>query len=119
MMYHFMFGLRGASAAAPAAPVDSSVSAGGVALAFFSSSCISCFISQTFCSDRSAVSQGAEHEVDTASDQEIHQPEVQPEDEDRDDHHDGGRLHFFQRRRGYLLHLHANVVVEGFDLLRP
>src|SRR6266481_3702629 len=121
MMYHFMFGFRGASVAAspPAGAADASGSPGLPALSFFSSSCIRGFISQTFCSRLLAVSQRAKHEIDAAANHKIHQPEIDAENEDRDDHHDGRRLHFLQRRRGDLLHLHAHVVVEGLDLVRP
>src|SRR5579885_1450466 len=116
MMYHFMLGLRGASGA----PLPGALpAASGCPPAFFSSSAISCFISRTFCPARSAVPQGTEHEVDAAPDHKVDQPEIQAENKDRDDHHDRGGLHLFQRGRGHLLHLGADVVVEGLDLLRP
>src|ERR1700751_3388378 len=119
MMYHFMFGLRGASVAG-FAPWEPSGSPEPSALAFFSSSCIREFISQTFCANAFlAVPQRAEDEVDAPPDHEVHQPEIEAKDEDRDNHDNGSRLHFLQRRRGDLLHLHAHVVVEGLDLLRP
>src|SRR5579883_3283372 len=116
MMYHFMLGLRGASGV----PLPGALpAASGCPPAFFSSSAISCFISRTFCPARSAVPQGTEHEVDAAPDHKVDQPEIQAENKDRDDHHDRGGLHLFQRGRGHLLHLGADVVVEGLDLLRP
>src|SRR5579864_7945459 len=118
MMYHFMFGLRGASVAG-FAPWEPSGSPEPPALAFLSSSCIREFISQTFCANALAVSKGAEDEVDAAPDHEVHQPEIKAEDEDRDDYDNGGGLHFLQRWRGDLLHLHAHIVVEALDFLRP
>src|ERR1700740_748278 len=118
MMYHFMLGLRGASGA----PLPGALPAPNASAwppAFFSSSAIGCFISRTFSPRRSAVPEGTEHEVDAPSDHKIHQPEVEAENEHRDDTHDGVGLHLFQGRRGDLLHLRAHVVVEGLDLLRP
>ena len=46
-------------------------------------------------------------------------PEIHSEQEHRDDDHRGRGLHFFQRRRGHLLHLGAHIVVKRLDPLRP
>src|SRR4051812_40739905 len=57
--------------------------------------------------------------LDAPGEPEVHQPKVNAEQRDRDEHHHGGGLHFFQRRRGDLLHLRAHVGVEATRALRP
>src|ERR1700733_428102 len=44
---------------------------------------------------------------------------VHAKQEDCDDHHGGGRLHFLERGRGHFLHFGADVVVKRLDPLRP
>src|SRR5579859_2542316 len=122
MMYHFMFGLRGASvgAAAPSTGVDGVLSP-PVGVSFFSSSCIwgvSSFTSRTDVISTTRL-EHTEQIAHAVLDQEVDHPEIEGENSNRDDHHRGRPLHFLQRGRGHLAHFVAHVVVEGLDPLGP
>src|SRR5882672_221112 len=116
MMYHFIFGFFGGSAAAsaPAGCVSSPVAV-PAALWFFSSSCI---VNDFFRSPLLA-REIMEQAVETAADRQIHDPEIKGKQEHCDD--DNGRrgLHFFAGRRTDLPHLRAHIVVKTLDALWP
>src|SRR5580704_15626622 len=125
MMYHFMLGLRGGSAAPAAAP-----SPPLARVSFFSSSCISCstLVDCTTCdpsqirrpsSRNSATAEIMKHPINTVPDHKIHGPEIRCEQKNRDNDHDRSGLHFLERGRGHLFHLGAHVVVESLDPLGP
>src|SRR5690242_15091584 len=118
MMYHFMLGLRAGSTAPAVA-----LSPPPVPASFFSSSCIGCpTVVDCATSDPSsflAMAEITEHRIDTVSDHQIHRPEIRREQENRDDDHNRGGLHFLERGRRDLFHLGADVAVESFDPLRP
>src|ERR1700693_2898603 len=126
MMYHFMLGLRGASppGAAFSPPLDPA--------SFFSSSCIDCSV-LVCCNTsvpspdsgdrrlvfKSVVSEITEHRVNGMADHQVHRPEIRRKQENCDNHHDRGCLHFLERGRRDLLHLGTHVVVESLDPLGP
>src|SRR5579859_4561823 len=123
MMYHFMFGLRGASAvaAAPSGPALCGSLVGLGVASFFSSSGIESISSFTLRTDVISTTR-LEHTEQVAHavlDEEVDHPEIEGENSNRDDHHRGRPLHFLQRGRGHLAHFVAHVVVEGLDPLGP
>src|SRR5713226_1278814 len=122
MMYHFMFGLRGGSAAEAGSAFLTSAPTGSSALAsmvpFFSSSCIRCFAFR-FLPTALVAGRSTEQPVDAVSQYVIHHRKIDPEEKDGDDDYGCGGAHFLERRRGHLLHLGAHVVVESLDPLRP
>ena len=67
----------------------------------------------------SVMAEITEHRINTVPNHQIHCPEIRRKQEDSDDHHSRGGLHFLERRRSDFLHLGAHVVVEGLDPLRP
>src|SRR5579859_4315422 len=127
MMYHFMFGLRGASplAAAPSRAGGCGGCSPPVA-SFFSSSAIrdaSFWPANSFAfaltdskSVRFEIIEQVRHAV---LNEVINHRKVHGEDEDGDDHHGGRGLHFFPSGRGHLAHFGAHVVVENPDPVRP
>src|SRR5579864_309852 len=123
MMYHFMFGLRGASAvaAAPSAPALCGSLVGLGVASFFSSSGIESASSFTLRTDviSAACLEQVEQIAHAMLDEEIDHPEVEGEDGDGDDDDRGGGLNFLPRGSGHLAHFGAHVVVEGPDSLRP
>src|SRR3954469_20091193 len=123
MMYHFMFGLRGASAVAvaPSAAGWGEVSP-PVCASFFSSSGIfgyffSASVLARFCD--LANPEIAKQRGHAFVDNEIDDPEVRGDNQHRDNDHGGRAPHFLPTGRGHLAHFGAHVVVEGFNLLRP
>src|ERR1700730_9225804 len=122
MMYHFMFGLRGASAVA----VDPSAVGGCCSLSplapasCFSSSGIGCF----FVNPASAILESValeivEQETDPRLNELVDDEKVHCENENSNDHDRGRGAHFLPGRRGHLAHLGAHVVVEDLYPLRP
>src|SRR5271157_3557293 len=117
MMYHFIFGLRGGSAAGSTAgstPAGCVASAVGAAVWFFSSSDIESLLSFAL-----MARQIVEHPFQAVLDCEVRQEKKQPEQKHGDDHHRRRPLDFLARRSGDLLHLSAHIAVEAFDALRP
>src|ERR1041385_7971442 len=122
MMYHFMFGLRGASAdaAVPSAGVGG-VPSPPVGVSFFSSSCIggvSSFTSRTDVISTTRLEQ-TEQIAHAMLDEEIDHPEIERENGDGDDDDRGGGLHFLPRGSGHLAHFGAHIVIKGLDSLGP
>src|SRR5579872_1037442 len=126
MMYHFMFGFFGASMLA----VPSAAAAWGslvalVATSFFSSSCIFKLLLPSPDSRRSRLRfplvnpEITEHCRNGVLDDEVDDPEVQREDEYRNDDDGSRRANFFQRRCRHLAHLRAHFVIERPNFLRP
>src|SRR5882672_1169130 len=101
MMYHFMFGLCGASAVAAAPSAGDCCSP--LAASFFSSSCIRSASFKLLSSPVRSVSpviveQGAK----TLLNEVVDDPKVDGKDEDRDDDHCCGGAHFLPRGRSDL-----------------
>src|SRR5216684_1676242 len=101
MMYHFIFGLRGGSAAGIASD------GGGccplsppAALSFFSSSVIESRLSFAL-----MARQILEHPFQSVLNHQVRQEEKQPEQKHGDDHHRRRSLDFLARRSSDLLHL--------------
>src|SRR5579863_6795513 len=119
MMYHFMFGLRGASAVAVAP------SAAGCALpspplgvSFFSSS-IGLLLIRCFRPLVSVSLEIIEQRRHAVKDDVVHDPEIERENKDRDHDHGGGGANFLPTGRRDLAGLGAHVVVESLDAFRP
>src|ERR1700691_3592948 len=116
MMYHFIRGLRGGSATAPASAKAGSTPASTVSC--FSSSCIDSFrIAASFLN--LVMSQILEQVIDATANGVVHDPEIYAEEKNCNDDDAGGSLHVFERRRCHLLHLRADVAVKSLDPLRP
>src|SRR5271157_537769 len=124
MMYHFIFGLRGASppAAASAGAAPAAVSTGAAALSgvpaapsTFSSSTMKSLPSPRGLTAREIM----QHPLQRLADRQIYQPEIEPEQKHGDDDYRGRSLDFLARRRRNLLHLRAHVAVKRLDPLRP
>src|ERR1700691_1346515 len=115
MMYHFMFGLRGASlVATPSAPgVDSPPAPAW----FFSSSCMIKLSSGAAHSD--LVAKIAIQEGDALLNHVVDNEKVHAKNEYCNNDHRGGGLDFLPRGRGNLAHFGAHVVIERFSTLRP
>src|ERR1700733_265943 len=120
MMYHFIFGLRGASPPATASAGVStgfasfSVSTAVLTIFSFSASGIESLLSLAL-----TAREIMQHPLQAVLNNEIHNPEIQSKQEHRDNDHRRRCLNFLKRRRSHLLHLRANVVVERLDPLRP
>src|SRR5579872_2725232 len=127
MMYHFMFGLRGASVAVVAPSAGAACPASAPAVdSFFSSSCIVNISSRPARVIRAGFSRlvlMSPEEVKQGRhallDEEINHPKIEREDCDRNNDNGGRRAHFFPRRRGDLAHFRAHVGVERLDAFRP
>src|ERR1700677_2478093 len=114
MMYHFIFGLRGAS------PEPAPVEGCGVCsppASFFSSSCMIKLNSANLRPD--LVPEITEQERDALLDDVINYEKIHAKDKDGNHHHGRGRLYFLPRGRGHLARLGAHVVIERLDALRP
>src|ERR1700741_1995622 len=116
MMYHFMFGLRGASVVvvAPSATgwgVDSPPVG-----SFFCSSNIGVAFSRCC---RLMSPEESEQGIYAAVNDEVDDPEVRGENEDGDDNDRRRASNFLPTGRRHLAHLGAHVVVEGLDLVGP
>jgi hypothetical protein len=116
-MYHFMFGLRGASAVALPSALGGGVSGLPDPLSFLSSSNI--LRGKLVSFPRSAMRQVLEQVIDGAADGVIDDPEIKPKQKNSYDDHGRGGTHLFEGRRGDLLHLRPNIAIKGFDALGP
>src|ERR1700719_1565702 len=115
MMYHFMFGLRGASLVAVAPSVLDGCSP--PAAWFFSSSCMIKFKLRPA---RSVLlPEIAVQKCDAALNHVVDHEKIDAENEYRDHNHRSCGTHFFQRRCCDLAHLAAHVAVKRLDPLRP
>ena len=65
------------------------------------------------------MSQIFEQIVDGAADGVVHDPEIDPEQENRDNDHRRRGLHVFERGRGDLLHFRTHIVIKSLDSLGP
>src|SRR5579864_1438850 len=112
MMYHFMLGLRGASAVVAAAPSAEACAAAGspAAVSFFSSSTI--FMS-------SVRLEIVEHRGHAVLNGVVDHREIEGKNEYGDYDHRSRRTYFLERRRRDLAHLGADVVVKTLDPVRP
>src|SRR5882672_2853097 len=110
MMYHFMFGFLGGSGAT-AATSAAGVSAPLSTASFFSSSCIACRKTQTSF-PALPMAEVAEHPVNSLTNQVVHRPEVNRENEHGDNDYRGRGPYLFEGRRGDLLHFGAEVVIK-------
>src|ERR1700680_522236 len=128
MMYHFIFGLRGASTTGVPSALGTGwdpSSAPPAPASFFSSSCIECAKTSAPVvpiNRRNRLSAGlkiVEQKLDSAGDEVIDNREVDGEDEYRNHHHGGGRLDLFPGGGGHLAHFGAHVVIESSYALRP
>src|SRR5215467_1669 len=117
MMYHFMFGLRGASVAVAVASAEGGAIVSPLCASFFGSSNIIYVASSG--RSRLVSSEKAKQRRYAFVDDEIDNPKVRGEDEYGDDDHRGRPANFLPARRRHLAHFGAHVVVEGLDLVRP
>src|SRR5216683_1556661 len=122
MMYHFMFGLRGASAVA----VDPSAVGGCCSLSppapvsFFSSSGIGCFFVDPYVLTLESMTlEIVEQETDARLNELVDDEKIHRKNEDGNDDYRRRGADFLPGRRGYLAHLGAHVVVERLNPLRP
>ena len=60
-----------------------------------------------------------EQVIDGAANGVVDDPEIETEQKHGNDDHDGGGLDVLVGRRGHLLHLRANIVIESLDSLWP
>src|SRR5579864_4300417 len=120
MMYHFIFGLRGASVGAAVVPSALAVCGSLVVVAadsFFSSSCI-------VASSKPAIPSSVALEIikqvaDALLNDVVDHKKVKAKDEHGNHDDGGGSPHFLPRRSGHLAHLGAHVVVKRPDTFRP
>src|SRR5271169_6436633 len=117
MMYHFMFGLRGASALVAAASALGGCSTLGAA-SFFSSSCMIKLSSGLRVPDLVGP-EIAIQECDASLDHVINDEKIHSKNKYRNHHNRGGGAHFFPRRSRDLAHLRAHVVVKRLGPLGP
>src|SRR3954449_6097926 len=117
MMYHFMLGLRGASAVAVAPSAGACCAPSPVVVPFFSSSCIEpAFPAVIALVVRPECFEQGGHSV---LNKEIDDSEIQRENEYRDDDHGRGAADLFPGRSSHLAHFGAHVRVKGFGPFRP
>src|SRR6202051_3498641 len=121
MMYHFMFGLRGASpvAVTPSAPEVCSAVA---ATSFFGSSCMIKFKLRVLRVPSSAIvlfPEIAIQLVDAFLNHVVDHKKVHAKNEDRNYHNPGSGLLFFPLGRGDLAHFLAHFVVKRLGALWP
>src|ERR1700722_1067495 len=118
MMYHFIFGLRGASveAAAPSAAAVCGSPTVLAAASFFSWSCI---IKVLLPGQPLANLEIVEQRGYAMLNNEVDHEEVQRKNSNRDHNYGRRRPNFLPRRRSHLAHFGAYVVVEGSGAFRP
>src|SRR3981081_3217628 len=123
IMYHFMFGLLGASAVA----VDPSAAGGWCSpsppgpASFFSSSGIGCFFYRSLrqLPLESMALEIVEQKTDARLNELVDDEKIHRENEDSNDDDGRGGLNFLPGRRGHFAHLGAHVVVERPNPLWP
>src|SRR5215831_12350668 len=115
MMYHFIFGLRGASVAVAVPSEGGGAFSAPVCVSFFGSSNISNNFSRRSDLVNPEVAKQSRHGL---IDDEIDDPKVRGEDEHGDNDHRRRTAHFFPRGRRDLAHLSAHVVVKALNLDR-
>src|SRR5579872_6822599 len=114
MMYHFIFGLRGASAVT-AAPSPAGGASPPAPASFFSSSCMIKLNSVAL----SLVTEIAIQKTDALLNQVIDNKKINAKNKYRDHDHRGCGLHLFPRGRRHFAHFGAHVVVKRLRPFRP
>src|SRR5216684_1089168 len=122
MMYHFMFGLLGASAVAvdPSAVGECCSPSPPDPASFFSSSGIGCFFVDPYVLTLESMAlEIVEQKTDTRLNELVDDEKVHRENEDSDDDNRRRGADFLPGRRGHFAHLGAHVVIERLNPLRP